>query len=64
MRDPFCESLKESMDKIQDLEEKISFCEDMAIDEQIYQGIYLNEAIENLFPVDDISEELMAELED
>lgn len=64
LQDAFCKSLKESMDEIYDLEEKISLCEDLAIDEQIYDGVYLNEALDSLFPVDeDISADLLAELD-
>lgn len=64
LQDAFCESLKESMDEISNLEETISICDDLAMDDAIFEeGFYLTEALDNLFPVDDISKERLSKLE-
>lgn len=59
LTDDFVSLIKESMDSEDNLEEIISLDEDLSIPDNFYLGSYLEEEINNLFPDDSMSAEVL-----
>ena len=59
LTDDFVSLIKESMDSEDNLEEIISLDEDLSIPDNSYLGSYLEEEINNLFPDDTMSTEVL-----
>ena len=59
LTDDFVSLIKESMDSEDNLEEIISLDEDLSIPDNFYSCSYLEEEINNLFPDDNMSAEVL-----
>lgn len=52
LKDGFVDLINETMNEEDHVEISVSMVEDLAIDEDIYNGSYLEEQLDNLFPTE------------
>lgn len=64
LKDSFVDLINETMNEEDRLEVSVSMVEDLAIDEDIYVGSYLQEQLDNLFPTEITDPNLLMKLED
>lgn len=64
LKDGFIDLINETMNEEDHVEISVSMVEDLAIDEDIYNGSYLEEQLDNLFPTEITDPVLLEKLGD
>nr|DAU46471.1 MAG TPA: hypothetical protein [Caudoviricetes sp.] len=64
LKDGFVDLINEAMNEEDHVEISVSMVEDLAIDEDIYNGSYLEEQLDNLFPTEITDPVLLEKLGD
>jgi len=64
LKDSFVDLINETMNEEDHVEISVSMVEDLAIDEDIYNGSYLEEQLDNLFPTEITDPVLLEKLGD
>ena len=64
LKDGFVDLINETMNEEDHVEISVSMVEDLAIDEDIYNGSYLEEQLDNLFPTEITDHVLLEKLGD
>lgn len=64
LKDGFVDLINETMNEEDHVEISVSMVEDLAIDEDIYNGSYLEEQLDNLFPIEITDPVLLEKLGD
>nr|DAG21142.1 MAG TPA: hypothetical protein [Caudoviricetes sp.]DAW42882.1 MAG TPA: hypothetical protein [Caudoviricetes sp.] len=64
LKDGFVDLINETMNEEDHVEISVSMVEDLAIDEDIYNGSYLEEQLDNLFPTEITDPVLLEKLGD
>lgn len=64
LKDGFVDLINETMNEEDHVELSVSMVEDLAIDEDIYNGSYLEEQLDNLFPTEITDPVLLEKLGD
>lgn len=64
LKDGFVDLINETMNEEDHVEISVSMVEDLAIDENIYNGSYLEEQLDNLFPTEITDPVLLEKLGD
>ena len=64
LKDGFVDLINETMNEEDRVEISVSMVEDLAIDEDIYNGSYLEEQLDNLFPTEITDPVLLEKLGD
>ena len=64
LKDGFVDLINETMNEEDHIEISVSMVEDLAIDEDIYNGSYLEEQLDNLFPTEITDPVLLEKLGD